>query len=138
MGAPLDSAALQRLLDGSPFSRACKLAVRAVDPEQGKLTLSMPFLPNFARDAEGTQFHGGPIAALIDTAGCFALVMQLGQGAPTLNFRSDYLRPAGGALLLANAVVRRAGRTVGVVDVDVLDDADRLVAVGRGCFGTRA
>jgi acyl-coenzyme A thioesterase PaaI-like protein len=33
--------------------------------------------------------------------------------------------------------VRRAGRTVGVVDIDVEDEAGRLVAVGRGCYGTQ-
>lgn len=32
------------------------------------------------------------------------------------------------------ASVRRAGRTMGVVDVDVLDTAGRLVATGRGTF----
>jgi len=36
------------------------------------------------------------------------------------------------------ARARRVGRTVGVVDVDVFDDRDKLVAVGRGTFGTQA
>jgi acyl-coenzyme A thioesterase PaaI-like protein len=36
--------------------------------------------------------------------------------------------------LQAQARVRRAGRTMGVVDVDVLDTAGRLVATGRGTF----
>ena len=78
------------------------------------------------------------IAALIDTAGCFALVMVQGHGVPTVNFRTDYLRPAINTSLIARAAVRRVGRTVGVVDVDVYDDADKLIAVGRGTFGTTA
>ena len=40
---------------------------------------------------------------------------------PTINFRTDFLRPAGGDGLLATATIRRAGRTIGVVDVDVHD-----------------
>ena len=96
----------------------------------------MPLKPEFERAAKSGQFHGGPIAALIDTAGCFALVMMLGHGVPTVNFRTDYLRPATRTDLRALATVRRAGRTVGVVDVDVFDDNDRLVAVGRGTFGS--
>jgi acyl-coenzyme A thioesterase PaaI-like protein len=40
--------------------------------------------------------------------------------------------------LLAVARVRRAGRTVGVVDIDVADSSGRLIALGRGCYGTQA
>jgi len=90
--------------------------------------------PDFERSPETGQFHGGVIAALIDTAGDFALVLLLGGGVPTINLRVDYLRPAGGGLLTATASVRRAGRTIGVVDVDVADGTNRLVAVGRGCY----
>ena len=39
--------------------------------------------------------------------------------------------------LSATARVRRAGRTVGLVDIDVTDDSGRLVAVGRGTYGAR-
>src|SRR6202040_3441913 len=79
-------------------------------------------------------FHGGVIASLIDVAGDFALVMLVGGGVPTINLRIDYLRPAGGDNLRATASVRRAGRTIGVVDIDVTDGSDRLVAIGRGCY----
>ncbi len=64
--------------------------------------------------------------------------MVQGHGVPTINFRTDYLRPAVNTGLRAVARVRRAGRTVGVVDVDVYDDRDKLVAVGRGTFGSQA
>lgn len=63
--------------------------------------------------------------------------MVLGHGVPTINFRTDYLRPAINTSLRAVATVRRAGRTVGVADVDVYDDSDRLVAVGRGTFSSQ-
>jgi acyl-coenzyme A thioesterase PaaI-like protein len=39
--------------------------------------------------------------------------------------------------LQATATIRRAGRTIGVVDVDVHDQEGRLVAVGRGCYSTQ-
>ena len=95
-------------------------------------------LAQFERALGSGQFHGGPIAALIDTAGCYGLVMVLGHGVPTVNFRTDYLRPAIDTSLRAVAQVRRVGRTVGVVDVDVYDDKERLVAVGRGTFASKA
>ena len=60
--------------------------------------------------------------------------MMVGGGVPTMNLRVDYLRPASGSALTGKAVVRRAGRTVAIVDIDVFDDQNRLVAVGRGTY----
>jgi len=83
------------------------------------------------------QYHGGVIASLIDIAGDYALIAVLGHGVPTINFRVDYLRPATNTDLIAQARVRRAGRTIGVVDIDVIDDDGRLIALGRGCYSTQ-
>ena len=79
--------------------------------------------PEFERIAGSGQWHGGPIAAMIDTVGDYALVMSIGRPLPTINFRVDYLRPAVNTALTVTARVRRAGRSVGVVDVDVMDAA---------------
>ena len=50
--------------------------------------------PEFERGAGTGQWHGGPLAAIIDTVGDYALIMALRRGLPTINFRVDYLRPA--------------------------------------------
>jgi len=135
---PIGQTQLQALMDASPFILASGMSITHTDPERELLRVSMPLKPEFER-GEGTgQFHGGPIAALIDTAGCFAMIMLLGHGVPTVNFRTDYLRPAVDTSLNATARVRRVGRTVGVVDVDVVNDDGQLVAVGRGTFGSSA
>ena len=126
-------AALQAQCDESPYIRFAGIRVVDIDADAQAVRFAMAFKPEFER-GEGTgQFHGGPIASLIDTAGCMALVAVAGRGAGTVDFRTDYLRPAAGELQ-AVARVRRAGRTRGVVDVDVLDAAGRLVATGRGTF----
>ena len=114
------------------------MQVTEADPISEILTVSIPLKPEFERQAGSGQFHDGPIASLIDTAGCFALIMILGHGLPTVNFRSDYLRPAINTDLKAVASVRRVGRLVGIVDVDVFDDQERLLAVGRGTFGSQS
>ena len=132
----LDQDSLQAFMDASPFIHSAGIKVIEADVPGETLTLAMPMKPEFERGPGTGQFHGGPIAALIDTAGCFALIMLIGQAVPTVNFRTDYLRPAIRTSLRAVSQVRRVGRTVGVVDVDVFDDEDRLVAVGRGTFGT--
>jgi len=128
---------IQSWFDASPFIRFLGLQCVQADPEAGKLAVSMGLHSNLERGAGGPQFHGGAVASLIDTAGTFALIMGTRAPVPTINFRVDYLRPSSG-LLTARATVRRAGKTVGVVDIDVYDEAQRLTAVGRGCFGAPA
>jgi uncharacterized protein (TIGR00369 family) len=96
----------------------------------------MAMRPEFERGKDTKQWHGGPIAALIDTVGDYALVMMLRRPLPTINFRVDYLRPAVDTSLTATAHVRRAGKSVGVVDIDVFDDKRNLVAIGRATYST--
>ena len=129
---------IQASLDGSPFAAFCGFRAEEADKPAGRLVLRMPMRPEMERLAESGQMHGGPIACLIDTAGCYAAMLVLGHGVPTINLRTDYLRPVMDTDLRAVAVVRRAGRTVTVADVDVFDDRDRLVATGRATFGSRA
>ena len=131
---PLTAAQIQAMLDASPFIAFMQIRVVSVDAEAQSLTMSMPLRPELERKAGTGQFHGGAIAALIDTAGDYALALALGGGVPTINFRTDFLRPAFNTALTATATVRRAGRTVGVVDVDVFDDQRRLLAVGRATY----
>ncbi|MGH6697261.1 PaaI family thioesterase [Sphingopyxis sp.] len=129
---------LQAQLEDSPFHQLFQMTIASVDTAAQTLALRLDFTSAVERQAGTGQYHGGAIASLIDIAGDYALIAILGHGVPTINFRVDYLRPASGAALVATATVRRAGRTVGVVDIDVEDDAGRLVAIGRGCYGTQA
>jgi len=134
--APLGVAELQRRLDGSAFIAWLGLRMVSADPATEQVVMHAPMRPEFERGQGTGQWHGGPIAAVIDTVGDFALIMMLGRGLPTINFRVDYLRPAVGTGLVATARVRRAGKSVGVVDVDVADDAGRIVAIGRATYST--
>ncbi|MEM6681402.1 MAG: PaaI family thioesterase [Pseudomonadota bacterium] len=126
---------IQKFLDESPFIKLLEMTLVSLDTQAGMLTLKMPLTDKIERMAGSRQMHGGALASLIDTAGCFALVMDQMTAVPTINFRVDYLRPAIGGAVLADAVVRRTGRTVGVVDVDVTAENGALLALGRGVFG---
>jgi uncharacterized protein (TIGR00369 family) len=134
----IDRAALEAMLDDSPFQQVLGLSLEAVDHGEQSVTLRMRYTPQVERATGTGQIHGGVIASLIDIAGDFALIATLGYGVPTINIRVDYLRPAANTDLLARATVRRAGRTVGVVDIEVTDHAGTVVALGRGCYATRS
>jgi uncharacterized protein (TIGR00369 family) len=126
-----------QLLKDSPFQQLFDLSCTRVDREAGELEILMRYTPSVERAAGTRQYHGGAIASLIDIAGDYALWAVLGYGVPTMNFRTDYLRPATATDLRAVARIRRAGKTVAIVDIDVLDDQGGLVAVGRGTYSTR-
>ncbi len=131
---PLEVEDIQKIFDASPFMSHMKMKAESVDHAASELTCTMPMQPFMERRAGTQQFHGGPIAAFIDTAGDYAMALHVGAPVPTINYRVDYLRPAMNTSLTAVAKVRRAGRTVGVVDIDITDDKGRLVTVGRGCY----
>jgi uncharacterized protein (TIGR00369 family) len=134
MSEPLTAAELQERLALSPFIRFLGLVVTEADPARQRVTMTLEMRPEFERIAGSGQWHGGPIAGVIDTVGDYALVMTVGRPLPTINFRVDYLRPAVNTALTVTAQVRRAGRSVGVVDVEVMDAAGALVAIGRATY----
>lgn len=133
---PLTAAQIQALLDASPFNKFLGLTVVSADPEKQEVTMRSPMRAEFERRPGSKQWHGGVIASLIDTVGDFAVGMMVGRGLPTVNFRVDYLKPAVDTALVAVSRVRRAGKSVGVADVDVFDEKGALLAIGRGTYST--
>ena len=134
--APLDHHALQQRLAHSAFIDFLNLTVIAADPEKQEVVMRAAMRPEFERGRGTGQWHGGPIAAIIDTVGDYALVMLLGRPLPTVNFRVDYLRPAINTALAITARVRRSGRLVGIVDIDVANEEGQIVAIGRATYAT--
>jgi uncharacterized protein (TIGR00369 family) len=134
----LSAMEVQAIFDRSPFIAWLGLKVFSVDHERKEIGVRMDMRSELERRPGTRQFHGGPIAAFIDIVGDFAIGMLVGGGVPTMNFRTDYLRPAIGNALVAVARVRRAGKTASVVDVEVIDDEERLVALGRGTYSSNA
>ncbi len=129
-------AVLREKLGGGGFHGFLRMELIDHDAKAGAVTIKVPWQPGYERGAGTRQWHGGPIAALIDIAGDFALIARLGRAIPTINLRIDYLRPAIATDLVAKARTLRAGKSVGVVDIEVSDDAGRVVAVGRGSYST--
>ena len=132
---PLSREQIQERLLHSPFNAFLDLEVVSADSEKQDLVMRLKMRPEFERLAGSGQWHGGPIAAAIDIVGDYGLAMLLGKPLPTINLRVDYLRPGKGTLTLI-ARIRRTGKTVGVVDIDVLNEASDLIAIGRANYST--
>jgi len=132
---PLDRQQIQERLLQSPFNALLALEVVTADPKKQEVVMRLKMRPEFERLAGTGQWHGGPIAAAIDIVGDYALAMLFGKPLPTINLRVDYLRPGKDTLTLV-AIIRRSGKSVGVVDVEVLNEAGDLVAIGRANYST--
>lgn len=133
---PLTKEQLQERLAHSAFIDSLRLVVLEADPETQQIVMRAEMRPEFERGRGTGQWHGGPIAAIIDTVGDYALVMLLGRPLPTVNFRVDYLRPAIDTALIVTATVRRSGKLVGIVDIDVANEKGQVVAIGRATYAT--
>ena len=121
-----------------PFHQWLRPEVSAVEDDDSGVVIRLPLRPEFRRDHNHPVVHGGVIAALIDIAGHAAIAARTRHGIPTVDMRVDYLRMAAGKEVVAKAKTVRFGRTLGIVDVSVVDDDQRLVATGRCVFLTRA
>ncbi|AKM31095.1 thioesterase [Pandoraea faecigallinarum] len=127
---------VQKAFDNSTFIAWLGMRVTSLDHDAQIIEVDIPFKESFERGKGTRQWHGGPLAAVIDTVGDFAVGMLVGRGLPTVNFRVDYLRPAIDTDLRAVARVRRLGKSIGVADVDLFNAQGALVAIGRASYAT--
>lgn len=128
---------LAALMQSSPYHRW--LGLELVRASDGEVEVRLPYREEFLGSDAGTNVHGGIIATLADVAGCFAVMSAIGRDAPTADIRLDCLRMVPPNVEL-RAVARtvKAGRTLGLADVEVRTGDGKLVAVARGTYVTSA
>ena len=81
--------------------------------------------------------HGGVLAALADTAAAIAAYTAVPRGTEvvTVELKINYLLPVGGGKVRAEGKVLRAGRNFVVVECDVRNQKDAMVAKALMTFG---
>lgn len=128
---------IRAMLARPPLHQWLLPEVLAIDVEGGTLTIALPYRPELSRSPDQADYHGGIIATLIDMTGHACLAAKLGRRVPTIDLRVDFLRTAVDTELKATARILRAGRTIGLCEVEIHDDSKRLIAVGRCVYSTR-
>ena len=131
-------AMIESVLADSRATAALGLVLEEIADPEGDVavTLKMQLKAELTR-GDGTVFHGGPLASLVDVAGDMAVAVRAGGGVPTISLQVDYLRPATGPFVRAVGRLRRFGRTISVADVEVRGHDGRLCALGRGIYSSR-
>jgi uncharacterized protein (TIGR00369 family) len=117
-----------RSIERAPFSTLLGLKVESA--ANGQARVRMPFRLDLLNEG-GPQapIHGGAIAALIDTAALTAVWTDpaMRQSA-TISITINYLNPGVSSDLIAIARVRKRGRRIASLSVEVVDQSGQTVA----------
>jgi uncharacterized protein (TIGR00369 family) len=132
--SPFDLDAMQRSMSESPLIGFLGLRIERADAESGEIVCRCDMKPQFERLPDSGQWHGGILSSIIDTVGDYAVGQSVGRPLPTVNFRTDYLKPATGATLVVKGMARRVGKSIAVADVEVLNEQGAVVALGRATY----
>lgn len=115
-------------LEQGPFSMAMRMKIESYS--DGAAAVRMPFSAGLL-NAGGPEvpIHGGAIAALADFAACAAVwTMPETRDSATISMTVNYTAPAVKTDLVASALVRRKGRRIASIAVEIRDNARMLVA----------
>jgi uncharacterized protein (TIGR00369 family) len=123
---PLRLRALGRAFRFSNTAR--QFGFRLEHAEQGSATLRMKVQPRHMQ-IHGVV-HGGVLASLADTAGGLAIYLSLPSGsrAATVEMKMNFLEPVQSGTVFAEARILRQGKYLAVVECDLRDDRNRMVA----------
>ncbi|WP_178918222.1 PaaI family thioesterase [Natronomonas gomsonensis] len=125
---------LSELFDEMPFND--RLGIELLDAEDGHAKGKLELSSEHSSNPNTMIAHGGVTYALADTIGGAAAVSANYTVTPTIDMRIDYLSPATGGTLYADAEVIRNGNNVATVEVDVTDEEGTDIATARGTYKT--
>jgi uncharacterized protein (TIGR00369 family) len=110
-----------------PFAKS--LGVDVLAQGRDEVRARLPWAPE--RCTAGGVMHGGALMALADTTGAMAAFLNLpddAAGTTTIESKTNFLRAIRDGYAEAVSRPLHAGRTVVVVETDVLDAAGKLAA----------
>jgi uncharacterized protein (TIGR00369 family) len=112
----------------APFSATLGLKIESA--ADGSATVRMPFdLHILNEGGPAAPIHGGAIAALADVAAC-AAVWSLAQTTrtATISMAVNYTGFAVNSDLIARARVKRTGKRIASIGVEIIDASNALIA----------
>ena len=110
-----------------PFTKT--LGIEVVGQSKDEVRARMPWAPE--RCTSGGVMHGGALMALADSTGALVAFLNLPEdaaGTTTIESKTNFLRAVRDGHTEAVSRPLHAGRTVIVVETDVLDAAGKRVA----------
>jgi len=123
-----DRRALVDSLQQAPFSKLLGLKIEAA--ANGAAVVRMPFNLTLLNDGgPKAPVHGGAIATLADLAACAAVwSLKETTRSATISMTVNYTGFATESDLVARAKVRRKGKRIASLSIEIVDDSGALVA----------
>lgn len=123
----------QQLLSRAAQSRLAQtMGYRVRYDGDGSAVVTLPY--NAQLDNGEGALHGGILATLVDASAWYALAPYYATRIATVELQARFLAPAAGLEIRAVGRVVRAGRSIGVAEVEVFAGDGRLIASGGGSF----
>jgi len=123
---------IAEIFNSLPFVQ--HLGIEVTQVGEGTAEGRLDFRPEHSSVPGGQVAHGGVTYALADTIGGVAVASLDPAATPTIDMRIDYLAPATGGVLRAEAEVVRNGNSVAAVEVDVTDGDGETIAAASGTY----
>ncbi|HTP65899.1 MAG TPA: PaaI family thioesterase [Geobacteraceae bacterium] len=121
---------IRRMIDsGKPFMPLAEhLGFRVKSVELGQAVIEFEMKKHHT-NTMGT-LHGGVLCTIADTAMgvVFATMLEEGESLTTLELKINYLKPVWQGKLLALGKVVKKGRMTGLVECDIVDENEQLIA----------
>ena len=124
------------ILESAPFHQFLDASLREYEP--GRVVIEVPFRREFFVNPEREIVHGGVLGSMLDIGGHYAVLSSVNARVPTIDFRTDYLRPGREGPFEVVGEVERVGRNVAVARSEIVQERDgetTTVALGRGAYG---
>jgi 1,4-dihydroxy-2-naphthoyl-CoA hydrolase len=121
-----DAALTDSLRSATPFAALLGIDVVAAAPEEVRARLAW----DESRCTAGGILHGGALMGLADAVGGFCAFLNLPEGASTATIESktNFFRAVRGGHVHSRSRPLHVGRTTIVVDTELYDDEEKLVA----------
>jgi uncharacterized protein (TIGR00369 family) len=129
---PLTFEELAPRVKKAPFHQWLGIELTSLD--DSGIELAARWREEYLSSVDPPYAHGGILAALVDLAADFAVAAKAGRGAPTVDMRVDFLRPARPGDLRVRARVVKLGRALATAEAVVFDATGAEVASGRAVF----
>lgn len=104
------------------------IGARLARVDAGEIEIRVPFRPDLTQ--QHGLLHAGVVTSVLDSACGYAALslMPEGVGVLTVEFKTNFLAPAGGEELIARGRVVRLGRTITVCQAEAAMRADEVEA----------
>ncbi|HZB70887.1 MAG TPA: PaaI family thioesterase [Acidimicrobiales bacterium] len=120
--------AIRDLMPATPFLSGLGVVFDRYEPDD--VTLRLPFRPDLTND--GTYYHGGVVASVVDTAGAAAAWsnhdFEKGSGASTVALSIQYVGACKQSDLVCHARAVRRGKELTFTEITATDADGRVVA----------